>query len=158
MDNLSLFRDKSLNSPNIKGKKGRSAFCINDGVFIVICCLVLILLLLYYKGSILLLMFVYWSSIRLAEPSPAHFIYKKISKKGRYTVAGYTSLASRPYIGTSILCKPFSIQYRLEYSAHRCFLSTKESVLNKALYKYDNPIEQRGQIRKDNDGKPGIYM
>lgn len=38
------------------------------------------------------------------------------------------------------------------------FLSTKESVLNKALYKYDNPIEQRGQIRKDNDGKPGIYM
>jgi hypothetical protein len=94
------------------------------------------------------------------EPNPAHFIYKKITNKGHYTAVGYTSLARRPYIGTSssILCKPFSIQSRLESSARRCFLSTKESVLNKALYKYDNPIEQRGKIRKDNDGKPGIYM
>ena len=81
-------------------------------------------------------------------------------KKIRYTVAGYISLPRRHYIGYSsyklVNPKPFS-STRLESSAAR-FLSTKQSVLNKALYKYDNPIEQRDQIRKDNDGKPGVYI
>jgi hypothetical protein len=85
-------------------------------------------------------------------------------KKEHYTMAGYISLPRRrniKYLSSKLVnLKPFSIQYRLESLAARCFLSTntKQSVLNKALYKYDNPIEQRGQIRKDNDGKPGIYM
>jgi hypothetical protein len=98
---------------------------------------------LYYKGLYFIINVCLLEQYSPSGTSPAHFIYNKISKKGRYTVAGYTSLARRPYIGTSssILCKPFSIQSRLESSARRCFLSTKESVLNKALYKYDNPID-----------------
>jgi hypothetical protein len=100
-------------------------------------------LLYYNQGLYLLLM--------------CNFLVQHPLKKVRYTEGGYISLSRRHYIGnsSSILYKPFSIQYRLEFSARRGFLSTKESVLNKALYKYDNPIEQRDQIRKDNDGKSG---
>jgi len=68
-------------------------------------------------------------------------------KKEHYTMAGYISLPRRrniKYLSSKLVnLKPFSIQYRLESLAARCFLSTntKQSVLNKALYKYDNPID-----------------
>ena len=31
------------------------------------------------------------------------------------------------------------------------------TILGNALYKYDNPVDQRDQIRKDNINKSGVY-
>jgi hypothetical protein len=39
----------------------------------------------------------------------------------------------------------------------RRFLSSKQSPLDSALYKYDNPVDQRDKIRKDNNDKSGVY-
>lgn len=36
-------------------------------------------------------------------------------------------------------------------------LSSKQSPLDSALYKYDNPVDQRDKIRKDNNDKSGVY-
>jgi hypothetical protein len=85
-----------------------------------------------------------------------NFLVVHILNKVRYAAGGYISLSRRTYIGYSssklVNRKPLFIQYRLKslaaQSGGRCFLSTKESVLNKALYKYDNPIDLNSKLTK----------
>lgn len=79
--------------------------------------------------------------------------------KARRNTAG--GLAARPHIESSsfILCKPLAFpEHYVVVQSSRRFLSSKQSAFDNALYKYDNPVDQRDQIRKDNDGKPGVYV
>ena len=56
-----------------------------------------------------------------------------------------------------IICKPLLIQDNVECLRSLRFYSSKQSIFGNALYKYDNPLDQRDQIRKDNINKSGVY-
>lgn len=56
-----------------------------------------------------------------------------------------------------IICKPFLIQDNVECLRSLRFYISKQSIFGNALYKYDNPVDQRDQIRKDNINKSGVY-
>jgi len=58
-----------------------------------------------------------------------------------------------------ILGKPASVvpKHDMMVQSFYRFLSTREFDIKNALFFYDNPIDQRDQIRKDNNGKSVIY-
>jgi len=75
----------------------------------------------------------------------------------------YIGFSRRPLLrkeqAVLILCKPslaFPEQYMVVKSGRR-FLSSKQSVFDNVLYRYDDPVNQREQVRKDNKDKAGIY-
>ena len=66
--------------------------------------------------------------------------------------------ANYVYYSSLIICKPFLIKDNVESSLRSLrFYSSKQSIFDNALYKYDNPVDQRDQIRKDNINKSGVY-
>jgi len=122
---------------------------ILDGIFIIICCLIAIAvyLLAFFGGFI---------SLAVCDASS---FARPFKLKARRNTAG--GLAARPQIESSsfILCKPLAFpEHYVVVQSSRRFLSSKQSAFDNALYKYDNPVDQRDQIRKDNDGKPGVYV
>jgi len=69
------------------------------------------------------------------------------------------------YIDFFILCKPLYYNKPICYNKlsvyyqSNIYLSSSNlpTVYDYAILKYDNPVDQREQIRKDNSDKSGIY-
>jgi hypothetical protein len=74
-----------------------------------------------------------------------------------YYISQPAQFKSRHVESSSFICKP-PLAFPVVQSSSRRFLSSKQSAFDNALYKYDNPVDQRDQIIKDNDGKPGVYV